>query len=74
MLRILSTLVLALPLGVVVGCSEGLDPQEYGEIIKAVPPDLDKPYPLPELELPKDPAENSATATPEASPEAGVPE
>lgn len=35
------------------GCGEpSLNSPEYGEIIHRVPPHLDKPYPLPELEPP----------------------
>jgi hypothetical protein len=69
MLRTLSTVVLALQLGVVVGCSKPLDPEEYGEIIKEVPPDLNKPYPLPQLELPQDPAEKGGGDQPGNGPE-----
>jgi hypothetical protein len=37
------------------GCGQpSLDSPEYGEIIEEVPPELNRPYPLPELEPPKE--------------------
>ena len=38
--------------GTLIGCRKPPDPQEYGEIITAVPDRLNKPFPLPELEKP----------------------
>ena len=34
------------------GCERTLDSPEYGEIIFEVPPELNRPYPLPELDEP----------------------
>ena len=34
------------------GCEKSLDSPEYGEIIDQVPPELDRPFPLPELDEP----------------------
>jgi hypothetical protein len=36
--------------GATVGCETRLDPGEYGEIITKVPSDLNRPFPLPELD------------------------
>jgi hypothetical protein len=35
-----------------IGCQESLDSPEYGELIHGVPQNLNRPYPLPELEAP----------------------
>jgi|GEM_PF-3010702 len=51
--RAIAAGLLAVALLGVSGCSEpSLESPEYGEIIRRVPPHLDKPYPLPELEPP----------------------
>lgn len=34
------------------GCEKSLDSPEYGELIHNVPPNLNRPYPLPELDPP----------------------
>jgi hypothetical protein len=34
------------------GCEKSLDSPEYGELIHSVPTDLNRPYPLPELDPP----------------------
>jgi hypothetical protein len=45
----LGTLLCAMTL---LGCEKPLDSPEYGELIYSVPPDLNRPYPLPELDPP----------------------
>jgi hypothetical protein len=46
---LLATLLCAMTL---LGCEKPLDSPEYGELIHSVPPDLNRPYPLPELDPP----------------------
>lgn len=59
--------LLAAPAGLS-GCSKPPDPEQYGEIITTVPPHLNKPFPMPELEIPKDEdVENAAAEPAEAS-------
>jgi hypothetical protein len=51
--RTVAAVLLAVALLCQSGCGESsLDSPEYGEIIQRVPPHLDQPYPLPELEPP----------------------
>lgn len=38
--------------GVLAGCHKPPDPDKYGEIITTVPEELNKPFPLPELDDP----------------------
>jgi hypothetical protein len=45
----LATLLCAMTL---LGCEKSLDSPEYGELINRVPQDLNRPYPLPELDPP----------------------
>lgn len=40
--------------GAVSGCEKAPDSEEFGEIIHQVPPELNKPFPLPELDQPKE--------------------
>jgi hypothetical protein len=40
--------------GVPLGCQKSPDPEEFGEIITEVPKHLDRPFPLPQLEEPKE--------------------
>lgn len=50
-LRLPAAVLLAVALLGTFGCGEpSLDSPEYGEIIHQVPPHLDKPFPLPELQ------------------------
>ena len=49
--RLLIFALLAATLALV-GCEKSLDSPEYGEIIDQVPRELDRPYPLPELDAP----------------------
>jgi hypothetical protein len=48
--RPLLALAMLLFAGTIGGCQRQPDPEEYGEIITEVPRDLDKPFPLPELD------------------------
>ncbi len=31
------------------GCTPSLPPEEYGEVITEIPPELNRPFPMPEL-------------------------
>jgi hypothetical protein len=48
-LRPLAAILLASAL---VGCEKSLDSPEFGELINQVPQDLNRPFPLPELDPP----------------------
>ncbi len=56
-----------------VGCEKPLDSPEYGELIQKIPPEFDRPFPLPELDQPSpSPLAGPAEApTDPAPPEAG---
>ncbi|REK15868.1 MAG: hypothetical protein DWQ37_08620 [Planctomycetota bacterium] len=50
-------------LATIAGCSQRLDPDEYGEVITEVPEHLNKPFPMPELEpRPSDSGESDEEA------------
>ena len=66
------SLLAALCLGIC-GCGErSLDSPEYGEIIHEVPAHLNKPYPLPELELPSTTAAPGPQSSDEKQPDGGA--
>jgi hypothetical protein len=46
--------------GALLGCESGPDPKEFGEIITEVPRELDKPFPLPQLDEPQDKAKDAS--------------
>jgi hypothetical protein len=50
----LLAVVAPLALGALSGCEKRPDPKEYGEIITEVPERLNRPFPLPQLEEPRD--------------------
>jgi hypothetical protein len=54
----------------VAGCSGRPDPAEYGEVVTEVPAGLNRPFPLPELELAAEEPADAAAETPEKT-EAG---
>jgi hypothetical protein len=58
-----ATLVaLLIAAGGILGCETRPDPKEFGDIITEVPPDLDQPFPMPQLETPPDQAKDSKDA------------
>jgi hypothetical protein len=66
------TLAILLSAPAMAGCEKSLDSPEYGERIYEIPPELDKPFPLPELNPPSDsplPGPDDAKTEAEKSPE-----
>lgn len=70
MVRVYGALAALFALAALPGCSPPppLDSAEYGEILTKLPeiPGAEKPYPLPELELPPDPKAETPTDEPPA--------
>ena len=50
--RLLLAAVLLAAGTLLAGCEKSLDSPEYGEIIDQVPPELNRPFPLPQLDEP----------------------
>lgn len=58
-----------------VGCEKSLDSPEYGELIQKIPPKLDRPFPLPELNQPSpSPLAGPAEAPTSPAPPDAVPD
>jgi hypothetical protein len=50
------------------GCGGRPDPERYGEVLTRVPPELNRPFPLPELEEPAEsPLPGPKTPEPDAA-------